>query len=107
VILCTVQVVLELVDFDIAAARAAALTCTDAALLLRQQAGQLEGAARGDLAAWAGQARLAFDEAASDLAADLRAEAYRLEHTADRIERAIVAARAEDAGRVAARAAVP
>jgi len=105
VILRIVLLVLELVGLDVAAARAAAVACTDAALALRQQAAQLEGAARGDLAAWTGQARLAFDGAANDLAAGLRAEAVRLEHTADRIERAIVAARAEDARRVAERAA--
>jgi len=97
--------VLELVDFDVAAANAAVVACTDAATVLRSHAGLLEGAAGGGLGAWAGQARLAFDEAADQLAAGLRAEADRLEATAERIERAIAAARAEDGRRVADRAA--
>lgn len=95
---------LEEVDFDPAAAVAAAAACEDAAAVLQAKAEQL-GDSRGRLAAWSGGSALQFDAAASALTWELQAEAARLRATADAIERAVASARAADDERSAERKA--
>lgn len=77
---------MEFVDHDPAAARRAATACRDAAEDLRVAARLLDDGVGPHLAAWAGDSRVTFDDAAADLAADLRAEAIRLEDSADEID---------------------
>lgn len=83
------------VDHDPLAARRAAVACREAADELRVVGRLLDDGAGDLLAAWAGRSRLTFDDAAADLAGDVRAEAVRLEALADDIDAAT--ARAHDA----------
>lgn len=78
---------MQFVDYDPSAARAAAEACRDAAEDLRETAGVIDGLG-GHLAAWAGATRIEFDEAAADIARDLRSEADDLESTAEAIDAA-------------------
>lgn len=84
---------LRFVDYDPAAAAAAAAACRAAAEDLRGRAQLLRGRAGDHLAAWEGATRLAFGTAAHDLAADLGAEAGALDATADSIDAATAHAR--------------
>lgn len=96
---------LEEVDFDPAAATAAAAACEDAAAALEVRAELLFDASRGALAAWSGESAPQFDTAAVELASGLQAEAARLRTTAEVIEGAVVAAWAAEDRRVAEREA--
>lgn len=90
---------MQYVDFDEGAARAAISACDEAAGVLEHAASLLSGAACGSLGQWQGESRIAFADSAGDIAANLRAEASRLDTTAAAIADAIADARAADDGR--------
>lgn len=79
---------MEFVDHDPLAAGRAAAECRDAARDCLAVASLLDGGVGDRLAAWVGDSRLGFDDVAAQVADDLRAEAGRLEGTADDIDRA-------------------
>lgn len=90
---------LRFVDYDPAAASAAAASCRDAADDLRERAEVLRSHAGAHLAAWEGATRITFGVVAQGLAEDLRVEAGALDATAEAIDAATARARRLEADR--------